>query len=141
MSSGQIADWHDPRTSKMNKEINYQSRNIRIRYIESSRHAIYIYGEGRYILFKVFGSLVPGYYHLKADPSIVFFDGEVSISIGGRGGISFQSILDLQRVCIIHNGERGEGDLLFKANPDADLILRQFVRDNSIVESGVSLNA
>lgn len=47
VSSGQIADWHDPRTSKMNKEINYQSRNIRIRYIESSRHAIYIYmGKG-----------------------------------------------------------------------------------------------
>lgn len=38
-----------------------------------------------YILFKVFGSLVPGYYHLKANPSIVFFDGEVSISIRGEG--------------------------------------------------------
>lgn len=118
----------------------------RYRELESRDIYIYIYREGRYILFKVFGSLVPGYYHLKADPSIVFFDGEVSISIGGRRGaergISFQSILDLQRVCIIHNGggeRRGEGDLLFKANPDADLILRQFVRDNSIVETGVYL--
>lgn len=48
---------------------------------------IYIYKVGGDILFKVFGSLVPGYYHLKADPSIVFFDGEVSISIGEGGDL------------------------------------------------------